>query len=74
MPSGNEEPYYKRLIPALPAGDFVELPEEIDRFLIRLCPDGTIYFKGNEQRIEDFLHMCQQAGLTVHLDHIALCG
>ena len=63
-----------RLIPALPEGDFVDKPEEIDRFLVRLWPDGTVFFKGNRARIDEFLKLCEEAGLTVNVNHISLCG
>jgi len=63
-----------RLIPALPAGDFVNKPEEIDRFFVRLLPDGTIYFKGSRARIEEFLGACAAIGLDIDVDHVSLCG
>ncbi len=63
-----------RLIPALPAGDFISEPEEIDRFTVQLLTDGTIYFKGTRARIEEFLEGCAAVGLDVHVDHISLCG
>lgn len=69
-PENNAE----RLVPALPAGDFVDAPEEIDRFIIRLWPDGTLFFKGNRARIDEFLQLCKEAGLSVDVDHISLCG
>ncbi len=64
----------KRLIPALPQGDFVDKPEEIDRFIVRVWPDGTLFFKGNRTRIEEFLALCSEAGLKVQVDHVSLCG
>ena len=64
----------QRLIPALPEGEFVDKPEEIDRFIIRLWPDGTLFFKGNRARIDEFLKLCEEAGLAVDIDHISLCG
>lgn len=64
----------QRLIPALSPGAFVEEPEEIDRFLVRIWPDGTIYFKGNRARVEEFLQGCAQAGLEVRVNYISLCG
>ena len=64
----------KRLIPALPQGDFVDKPEEIDRFIVRVWPDGTLFFKGNRARIEEFLTLCNEAGLKVQVDHVSLCG
>ena len=64
----------QRLIPALPPGDFVDPPEEIDRFLVRIWPDGTLYFKGSRARIEEFLRECAEVGLEVKVNHISLCG
>jgi hypothetical protein len=69
-----QEPATTRLIPALPASEFVEKPEEIDRLIVRLLPDGTLYFRGLRQRVEEFLEVCAAAGLELHVDHIALCG
>lgn len=69
-PSNNAE----RLIPALPAGDFVNKPAEIDRFIVRIQPDGTIYFKSSRERIEEFLRLCADVGIEVQVDHISLCG
>lgn len=63
-----------RLIPALPGGDFVDKPEEIDRFIVRLWPDGTIYFKGSRERIEEFLYICEEVGIDLQVNHISLCG
>jgi hypothetical protein len=65
---------YERLIAPLPTGDFVHKPDEIDRFLVRVWPDGRIYFKGSRERIDEFLHQCAEAGLSVQVDHISLCG
>lgn len=64
----------ERLIPALPVGEFVNKPEEIDRFLLQLWPDGSLRLKGSRKRIEDFLHLCNEEGLNVQVDHISLCG
>ncbi len=64
----------ERLIPALPAGEFVNKPEEIDRFILQLWPDGTLHFKGSRARIEDFLRLCKEEELDVQVDHISLCG
>ena len=64
----------KRLLPALPPGDFVDKPEEIDRFIVRVWPDGTLHFKGSRARIEDFLQKCKESGLEITVDHISLCG
>jgi hypothetical protein len=66
-----------RLLPALPAknaDDFVEHPTEIDRFFVRIWPDGTIYFKGNRARIEEFLQCCREKGIVLDIEHISLCG
>lgn len=63
-----------RLLPALPAGEFVDKPEEIDRFLLHVWPDGTVQFKSSRARIEEFLRLCAAEGLTMHVDHISLCG
>ena len=63
-----------RLLPALPAGKFINKPAEIDRFLVRIWPDGTLYFKGSRERIEEFLRMCDEMGIGVRVKHISLCG
>jgi len=63
-----------RLLPALPEGEFVNKPEEIDRFMVRLWPDGSLYFKGSRERIDEFLRLCLEMGLDVQVDHISLCG
>jgi hypothetical protein len=63
-----------RLLPALEPGDFIDKPEEIDRFMVRIWPDGTLYFKGSRARIEEFLQVCAAEGLDIHVNHIALCG
>jgi len=73
MVEGTPDPV-QRLIPVLSPGTFVEEPEEIDRFIVRLWPDGTIYFKGNRARIEQFLQGCAEAGIKVHVNYISLCG
>ncbi len=65
---------FERLIPALPVGDFVSKPDDIDRFMVRIWPDGRLYFKGTRERIEKFLFLCAEAGLEVRVDHISLCG
>lgn len=64
----------QRLLPALPDESFVQKPEEIDRFLVRLWPDGRLYFKGSRARIDEFLRLCAEAGIKVDVDHISLCG
>ena len=64
----------ERLIPALPPGDFINKPEEIDRFMVQVRPDGSLYFKGSRSRIEEFLRLCTEAGLNLQVDHISLCG
>ncbi len=63
-----------RLIPALPAGDFIDAPAEIDRFTVQLFPDGSISFKGSRTRVEEFLKCCAEVGLDVHVHYISLCG
>jgi hypothetical protein len=63
-----------RLIAALPPGEFVDKPEEIDRFLVRLWPDGRLYFKGSRARIEEFLLLCIEMGLDLQVDYVSLCG
>jgi hypothetical protein len=62
------------LLPDLPSNELVQQPPEIDRFLVRLWPDGRLYFKGPRERIDEFLVLCKQAGLHVQVDHISLCG
>lgn len=69
-----QTPFHERLIPALPAGDFVDELEEIDRFIVRIWPDGTISFKGTRSRIDEFLRLCTEMGLEMCVDHISLCG
>jgi len=64
----------QQLIPCLPEGEFVTQPEERDRFLVHLWPDGTISFTGSRPRIAEFLHLCAQAGLEIQVDHISRCG
>lgn len=76
-PIGRESsatPHAPRLIPALPDGAFVAKPEEIDRFVVRVLPDGSLYFKGSRSRIDDFIAACNQVGLELHISHVALCG
>jgi hypothetical protein len=63
-----------RLLPALPAGKFINKPSEIDRFLVRIWPDGTLYFKGSRERVEEFLRTCDSMGIRIHVNHISLCG
>lgn len=63
-----------KLLPTLPEGDFINKPEEIDRFIVQVWPDGTLFFKGGSARIGEFLRLCEEEGLTVHVDHISLCG
>lgn len=64
----------ERLLPALPEGDFVNKPEEIDRFIVHVWPDGRISFKGTRERIEEFLRLCSEDGIEVNVDYISLCG
>ncbi|GLV54408.1 hypothetical protein KDH_12550 [Dictyobacter sp. S3.2.2.5] len=63
-----------RLIPPLPQGPFINEPEKIERFMVRIAPDGKIMFKGTRESIEEFLRFCHEQGLLVHVDHISLCG
>lgn len=64
----------ERLIPALPSGPYVIEPEDIDRFYVRVQEDGTLFFKGNRARIEEFLRACEAIGLELRVSHIAFCG
>jgi hypothetical protein len=64
----------QQLIPSLPEGDFVTEPEQRDRFLVHLWPDGTLSFTGSRPRIAEFLQLCTQAGLQIRVDHISRCG
>lgn len=63
-----------RLLPSLTGVPYVEEPPGIDRFEVRILPNGHIYFKGSHERIEEFLQACAAEGLEVTVDHIALCG
>jgi hypothetical protein len=63
-----------RLLPALPKGEFVNRPVEIDRFIVRLWPDGSLYFKGSRERIDEFLLLCREMELNVQVDYLSLCG
>jgi len=63
-----------RLIPKLPTGAFVSEPEDINRFVVQISPDGHISFRGSRDRIDAFLQACAEVGLEAHVDHIALCG
>jgi hypothetical protein len=63
-----------RLLAALPAGEFVGKPPEVDRFMVRVWPDGTVYFKGSRERIDEFLRACAAQGVQLNIDHISLCG
>ena len=67
----------ERLVAALPKAnpeDFVNPPEVIDRFLVRIGPDGTLYFKGSRARVDEFVQRCIKSGLNMHVDHLSLCG
>jgi hypothetical protein len=64
----------EQLLAALPRGDFVTSPEEIDRFRVCLWPDGTLSFTGSRTRIDEFLRLCAQEGLPIRVDHISRCG
>lgn len=61
-------------IPRLPDGPMVNPPAEVDRFLVRVWPDGTIYFKGPHDRVDEFVAACAEAGIQLNVDHISLCG
>ncbi len=77
MPRENEQPAQDslaRLISALPPGAFVDQPEEIDRLLVRVWPDGRLYFKGSRVRLEEFLALCRSMGLDIQVDYLSLCG
>ena len=63
-----------RLIPALSDGDYIDKPEEIDRFLVRLWADGSLSFKGSREKIDEFLRLCDESGIEIQVDHISLCG
>lgn len=64
----------QRLIPALPDVPFVRQPDEIDRFEVRILPNGALSFKGSRKRIQEFLDACAAEGVILHVDHISLCG
>lgn len=64
----------RRLLPPLVDVPFVAEPPGIDRFEVRILPNGHVYFKGTRERIEEFLRVCAAEGLEVQIDHIALCG
>jgi hypothetical protein len=70
-----DDPLSERLA-IMPLSDdaYINAPEEIDRFLVRVWPDGTLYFKGSRRRIEEFLRLCEEMGIPLSVDHIALCG
>lgn len=63
-----------RLLAVLPDGDFINRPEEVDRFTIQVLPDGKISFKGSRARVEEFLRACKEVGLVIEIDYISLCG
>jgi hypothetical protein len=65
-----EEP----LLPVLPEAGLIEPPEEIDRMVVRLWPDGLLSFKGPRRRVDEFLRVCAELGLHVDVDHVSLCG
>ena len=67
------EPDEMGIVP-LPPGPFVDEPPTIERFFVRVWPDGTLYFKGPHDRIDEFLAACAAEGITLTIDHISLCG
>lgn len=64
----------ERLLPALPSVTFVEEPPAIDRFELRLSPDGSLYLKSTRERIDEFVRRCAEVGLDVQIHYISLCG
>ena len=62
------------LVAALPEVDLIDPPEEIDRMIVRLWPDGRVTFKGPRRRVDEFLRRCAEVGLRVDVDHVSLCG
>jgi hypothetical protein len=63
-----------QLVAALPEVDLIDPPEEIDRLIVRLWPDGHLAFKGTRRRVDEFLRVCAEVGLHVDVDHVSLCG
>lgn len=63
-----------RLLAPLPPGPLVAQVAEIDRFYVRIEDDGSLFFKGSRERIEEFLEACADAGLELRVGHIAYCG
>lgn len=63
-----------RYLTVMPEATYIDKPTEIDRFIVRVWPDGKLYFKGSRERIEEFLGLCAEMGLEVQVDHISLCG
>ena len=64
----------KRLLPALPPGEFIDEPEVIDRFVVQILPGGVLTFMGTRERIEEFLQACAEEGLELRVDYLSLCG
>jgi len=62
------------LLTALPGVELIDPPEEIDRLVVRLWPDGHLAFKGPRRRVDEFLRVCAEVGLPVDVDHVSLCG
>jgi hypothetical protein len=62
------------LLTALPEVELIDPPEEIDRLIVRLWPDGHVSFKGTRRRVDEFLRVCAEVGLRVDVDHVSLCG
>ena len=70
----NRQHISTRLLPALPEGEYINKPEEIDRFIVQILPGGVLVFKGSRARIEEFLQACKEEGLVLTVDHVSLCG
>jgi hypothetical protein len=63
-----------RLLPELPAGEFIDRPEVIDRFVIQILPEGVLTFMGTRERIAEFLQICAEEGLELRVEYVTLCG
>ncbi len=73
MPA-TQKPEIGRLLPPLPSVPFVEEPPATDRFEVRILPDGQLFFRGPQERVEEFLQACAEQGIVIEIDHMALCG